>query len=137
MGLLPAGPLAAGEKASRMDGAFEAFPRLKERRLQLGRTLSGGEQQMLAMARAWMARPRLLLIDEPSEGLAPMIVDEIFGSIKRLKQSRVAVVLVEQNVQRALDLADRAYLMERGVVSDCGDPARVLHDPEMRRRLSV
>jgi branched-chain amino acid transport system ATP-binding protein len=137
MGLLPAGPLPVGEKAARMDEAFSWFPRLKERRSQMGKTLSGGEQQMLAMARAWMARPQLLLVDEPSEGLAPMVVDEIFSCIVRLKAERVAVVLVEQNVQRALAIADKAYLMERGIASDCGAPSRVLADPEMRRRLSV
>jgi branched-chain amino acid transport system ATP-binding protein len=104
-----------------LEQAYERFPRLKERRPQLGTSLSGGEQQMLAMARVLVGAPRLLLIDEPTEGLAPIIVDEIFAIIERLRADGIPILLVEQNVERALDVADRFYALERGQVILQGD----------------
>ena len=103
--------------------AFARFPRLAERRRQLGTTLSGGEQQMLAMARVMVGTARLLLIDEPTEGLAPMIVDEIFGIITELKRAGLTILLVEQNIHRALDVADRFYAVERGRITLQGEAA--------------
>jgi branched-chain amino acid transport system ATP-binding protein len=108
-----------------VDYVYQLFPVLKERRLQRAGTLSGGEQQMLAIGRALMARPRLLLLDEPSLGLAPLLVERIFEVIARLKLERVTLVLVEQNARMALEVADRAYVMETGRVKLEG-PAREL-----------
>jgi branched-chain amino acid transport system ATP-binding protein len=108
-----------------LDYVFELFPVLKERRLQRAGTLSGGEQQMLAIGRALMARPRLLLLDEPSLGLAPLLVQRIFEVIARLKREQVTLVLVEQNARMALEVADRAYVMETGRIKLEG-PAREL-----------
>jgi branched-chain amino acid transport system ATP-binding protein len=121
LGLLqcPARGRAAGRAA--LDQAYARFPRLKERRTQLGTSLSGGEQQMLAMARVLVGAPTLLLIDEPTEGLAPIIVDEIFAIIARLRDDGIPILLVEQNVKRALDVADRFYALERGQVMLEGD----------------
>ncbi|WP_295641780.1 ABC transporter ATP-binding protein [uncultured Methylibium sp.] len=104
------------ESRRKLDASFQRFPRLAERRRQLGTTLSGGEQQMLAMARVLVGEPRLLLIDEPTEGLAPKIVDEIFDIMQGLAREGIPIVLVEQNVRRALDLATRFYALERGQV---------------------
>ncbi|MDZ4355407.1 MAG: ABC transporter ATP-binding protein [Variovorax sp.] len=115
------------ESRRRLDEIYQRFPRLAERRRQMGTTLSGGEQQMLAIARVLAGAPRLLLIDEPTEGLAPMIVDEIFELIGKLSREGTPIVLVEQNVHRALRLTTRHYLIERGQVvaegnsSDPGD----------------
>lgn len=103
-----------------IDGIFARFPRLVERRRQLGTTLSGGEQQMLAMARTMVGEPRLILIDEPTEGLAPMIVADIFSIIRELKAAGVIVLLVEQNMHGALDVVDRFYAIERGRVTMTG-----------------
>ena len=100
--------------ASEKERVFALFPRLKERRTQLAGTLSGGEQQMLAMGRALMSQPRLLMLDEPSLGLAPLIVADIFRTIGELRQAGVSVLLVEQNARAALEIADRAYVMELG-----------------------
>ncbi len=107
-----------GRAASRaaLERAYRRFPRLEERRRQIGTTLSGGEQQMLAMARVLVGTPKLVLIDEPTEGLAPMIVDEIFALIDGLRRDGIAVLLVEQKVFRALDVCDRFYALERGQV---------------------
>ena len=115
-----------------LDEVYALFPRLKERRRQLAGTLSGGEQQMLALGRALMARPRLLLLDEPSMGLAPIMVDKIFEVIEGIARRGVTLLLVEQNASRALALADRAYVMESGLVTMSGDARRLLDDPKVR-----
>jgi branched-chain amino acid transport system ATP-binding protein len=104
------------ETRRRLDAIYTRFPRLGERRGQLGTTLSGGEQQMLAMARVLMGEPRLLLIDEPSEGLAPKIVDEVFSLIESMRADGIPILLVEQNVRRALEIVTRFYAIERGQV---------------------
>jgi branched-chain amino acid transport system ATP-binding protein len=104
------------ESRSALERVYDRFPRLGERRRQLGTTLSGGEQQMLAIARVMVGRPKLVLVDEPSEGLAPMIVAEIFAVLRDLRESGAIVLLVEQNVHEALSLADRFYAVERGRV---------------------
>ena len=109
----------------------ELFPRLAERLDQPGGTLSGGEQQMLAVARALMAKPRLLILDEPSLGLAPMLVEHIFEVIEQLKSEGLTILLVEQNVHHALDLADRAYIMEGGRITLEGSAADLKHDPRV------
>jgi branched-chain amino acid transport system ATP-binding protein len=109
----------------------ELFPRLAERLDQPGGTLSGGEQQMLAVARALMAKPRLLILDEPSLGLAPMLVEHIFEVIEQLKSEGLTILLVEQNVHHALDLADRAYIMESGRITLEGSAADLKHDPRV------
>ena len=112
---------------------FERFPRLGERRRQLAGTLSGGEQQMLAIARALMSRPRLLLLDEPSLGLAPLIVRGIFEIIRALHEAGVTVLLVEQNASLALSIADRAYVLEAGRLTIAGPAAELLTDERVRR----
>ena len=113
------------ERAARLDEVVAIFPRLAERRAQLAGSMSGGEQQMLAIARALMSRPRLLMLDEPSLGLAPRMVDELFGTVRRLHAGGVTVLLVEQNVAKSLALADEASVLERGRVVLRG-PARDL-----------
>ena len=112
-----------------LEATFDRFPRLRERRVQLARTMSGGEQQMLAIGRALMAKPRLLLMDEPSMGLAPIVVEEIARIIEEISAQGVPVVLVEQNAELALDLADYAYVLENGDLALEG-PANQLHDNE-------
>ena len=111
---------------------FDLFPRLKERRDQLAGTLSGGEQQMLAMGRALMSRPRLLLLDEPSMGLSPIMVDKIFEVITDVSRQGVTVLLVEQNASRALQIADRGYVMESGLITLQGPAQQLLHDPQVQ-----
>ena len=118
--------------ASDMERVFATFPRLKERATQLAGTMSGGEQQMLAMGRALMARPKVLLLDEPSMGLSPIMVDKIFEVVKQVYDQGVTVLLVEQNASRALQLADRGYVMESGLITMSGDAKVMLSDPKVR-----
>jgi branched-chain amino acid transport system ATP-binding protein len=123
----------AGAISADLEMVFELFPLLKERLGQAGGTLSGGEQQMLAIGRALMSRPRLLLLDEPSLGLAPLMVERIFATIAELKRQGRTILLVEQNVHQALDIADRAYVVETGRITLDG-PADVLrHDPKVEQ----
>lgn len=112
----------------RMDEVFEIFPRLRERRSQVASTLSGGERQMLAIGRALMAKPRLLMLDEPSLGLAPLIVREVFKVISNLRARGISVLLVEQNARAALQVADRGYVLEMGAVALEGPAHELLHD---------
>jgi branched-chain amino acid transport system ATP-binding protein len=118
--------------AADMDKVFATFPRLKERRDQLAGTLSGGEQQMLAMGRALMSRPKVLLLDEPSMGLSPIMVDKIFEVVREVYAQGVTVLLVEQNASRALEIADRGYVMESGLITMSGDARQMLDDPKVR-----
>jgi branched-chain amino acid transport system ATP-binding protein len=119
--------------ANDIERLFDRFPRLRERREQLAGTLSGGEQQMLAVARALMSRPRLLLMDEPSLGLAPIVVDEIFRIIAELNADGTTIFLVEQNAHKALQVAHRFYLMEQGRVSFSGTPGQLAEDEVIQR----
>ncbi len=115
-----------------IDKVFTLFPRLKERRDQLAGTMSGGEQQMLAMGRALMSQPKVLLLDEPSMGLSPIMVDKIFEVIRDVYAQGVTVLLVEQNASRALGIANRGYVMESGVITMSGDAKVMLSDPKVR-----
>ena len=115
-----------------IDKVFAIFPRLKERRNQLAGTMSGGEQQMLAMGRALMAKPKVLLLDEPSMGLSPIMVDKIFEVVNDIHQRGTTVLLVEQNASRALQLASRGYVMDSGEVTMSGDAKALLNDPKVR-----
>jgi branched-chain amino acid transport system ATP-binding protein len=115
-----------------IDKVFGIFPRLKERRNQLAGTMSGGEQQMLAMGRALMARPKVLLMDEPSMGLSPIMVDKIFEVVNDIHQRGTTVMLVEQNASRALSLANRGYVMDSGEITMQGDAKMLLNDPKVR-----
>jgi branched-chain amino acid transport system ATP-binding protein len=117
--------------ADQLQPVYELFPRLQERRAQLAATLSGGERQMLAIGRALMARPRLLMLDEPSLGLAPLIVKEIFHIIRRLRDTGVTILLVEQNARAALQVADRAYVLETGEVMLEGAADQLARDPKV------
>ncbi len=117
------------EIARRREQVLERFPRLRERLTQAAGTLSGGEQQMLALGRALMGAPRLLLLDEPSMGLAPLFVEEIFGIIEGLKREGVTILLVEQNASAALEVADTAYVLEGGRIALSGPALKVAHDP--------
>ena len=121
------------DRLMQLDIVLDRFPRLRERISQLGGTLSGGEQQMLALGRALMARPRLLLMDEPSLGLAPLMVKEVFTEIRKLRDLGVTVLLVEQNVTATLNIADRAYVMETGEIILEGEASELMHNPEVKR----
>lgn len=118
--------------AADMEKMFTIFPRLRERKDQLAGTMSGGEQQMLAMGRALMSRPKVLLLDEPSMGLSPIMVDKIFEVVKDVYAQGVTVLLVEQNASRALSIANRGYVMESGIVTMTGDAKVMLNDPKVR-----
>lgn len=121
----------AAQRAQRFEEVYGRFPRLKERNKQLAGTLSGGERQMLAMGRALMSQPRLLMLDEPSLGLAPLIVRDIFEIITGLRKTGVSILLVEQNARAALQVADRAYVMELGVVTAEGEASKLAADPRV------
>ena len=116
-----------------LESVFERFPRLAERRNQIAGTLSGGEQQMLAMSRALMIRPKLLMLDEPSMGLAPILVDQIFEIIKELNKQGTTILLVEQNANKALEISDRAYVLETGSISLSGTGAELASSDEVRK----
>ena len=118
--------------ASDMERVFVTFPRLRERKDQLAGTMSGGEQQMLAMGRALMARPKVLLLDEPTMGLSPIMCDKIFEVVQTVASQGVTILLVEQNANRALQLADRGYVMESGLITMDGDAKELLRDPRVR-----
>ncbi len=116
-----------------LEKVYSHFPRLKERRKQLAGTLSGGEQQMLAMGRALMSEPRIILMDEPSMGLSPIFVNEIFNIIEQVSKDGTTVLLVEQNAQKALNIANRAYVLETGKITTTGDAKELLHDEAIRK----
>ena len=116
-----------------MERSFKLFPRLRERARQLAGTLSGGEQQMLAIGRGLMAEPRLLILDEPSLGLSPLLVEELFALIRELRDGGLAVLLVEQNVGQSLEVVDRAYVLENGAIRFSGLPSELLGSDELRR----
>jgi len=126
-------PAARARHAESLEWVHTLFPRLAERRAQVAGSLSGGEQQMVALGRALMARPWLLLMDEPSLGLAPVVVDEVFDAIETVNGEGVSIVLVEQNVQRALDISSRAYLLAEGRIVLEGDAKEMAQNPEVRR----
>ena len=130
--------LIASNDRSRMaemvDEIAETFPRLKERLHQEGTSMSGGEQQMLAIARAMMARPKMILLDEPSEGIMPILVDEMFALFARLKERGTTILLVEQNVERALSISDRAYILDQGEIVHTGSAEELLADRDIQER---
>ena len=123
----------AGEIAASLDDVFARFPRLKERHKQVAGTLSGGEQQMLAMGRALMSKPKLLMLDEPSMGLAPILVEQIFDIICELNRAGTTILLVEQNAQMALSIANRAYVLETGNIVKDGDAHLLMNDDDVRK----
>jgi branched-chain amino acid transport system ATP-binding protein len=120
-------------KQETLHEVYELFPILKARQRQLARTLSGGEQQMVAIGRGLMSRPRLCIIDEPSSGLAPKVVDEIFQIIQRLRDQGIAILLIEQNVQQTLEIADRAYVLENGRIILAGESKQLLQEELIRK----
>ena len=121
------------EIASTLKMVYERFPRLEERKNQVAGTLSGGEQQMLAMGRAFMSKPRIILMDEPSMGLSPLLVSEIFDIIKVINESGTTVLLVEQNAKKALSIADRAYVLETGNITLSGDAKDLINDESVKK----
>lgn len=123
-----------GEMNAMVDEIAQTFPRLKERLHQEGTSLSGGEQQMLAIARAMMAKPRMILLDEPSEGIMPILVDEMFELFARMKQQGITILLVEQNVERALGISDRAYILDQGQIVHHGKAADLLADAQIQEK---
>ena len=123
----------ANEVSESIEKVYELFPRLKERYKQIAGTLSGGEQQMLAMGRALMSKPRLMMLDEPSMGLAPILVEQIFDIIKNLHKSGTTILLVEQNAQMALSIADRGYVMETGRIVTSGTGKELLRDDAVKK----
>ena len=124
---------AAANRARNRARVFEIFPHLKERRSQLAGTLSGGEQQMLAVGRGLMAEPKLIILDEPSLGLSPLLVEELFALIQRIHTEGVSILLVEQNVVQSLEVADRAYILAEGQFVMSGSAAAIGADPELKR----
>ena len=122
------------EMARMIEEIAETFPRLKERLDQEGTSMSGGEQQMLAIARAMMARPKMILLDEPSEGIMPLLVDEMFALFTRMKTAGTTILLVEQNVERALKVSDRAYVLDQGTVVHSGTSAELLADKAIQEK---
>jgi len=124
---------ARERRSTNLDKVYTIFPRLKERVAQLAGTMSGGEQQMLAIGRGLMAEPKLLILDEPSLGLSPLLVEELFGLIRRLHREGLTVLLVEQNVGQSLEIADRAYVMENGSIRFSGPPAELLASADLKR----
>ena len=124
---------ARERRADNLEKSFALFPRLRERSRQIAGTLSGGEQQMLAIGRGLMAEPRLLILDEPSLGLSPLLVEELFALIRRLRDGGLAVLLVEQNVGQSLEVVDRAYVLENGAIRFSGLPSELLGSDELRR----
>ena len=123
-----------GDMTAMIDEIAQTFPRLKERLHQDGTSMSGGEQQMLAIARAMMARPRMILLDEPSEGIMPILVDEMFQLFANMRQKGITLLLVEQNVERALKISDRAYIVDQGQIVHHGNAAELLENTEIQEK---
>jgi branched-chain amino acid transport system ATP-binding protein len=123
-----------GDMSAMVDEIAQTFPRLKERLHQDGSSLSGGEQQMLAIARAMMAKPRMILLDEPSEGIMPILVDEMFELFANMRKQGITILLVEQNVERALGISDRAYILDQGQIVHHGKAADLLADTEIQEK---
>ena len=123
-----------GDMTAMIDEIAQTFPRLKERLHQDGTSMSGGEQQMLAIARAMMARPRMILLDEPSEGIMPILVDEMFELFANMRQKGITLLLVEQNVERALKISDRAYIVDQGQIVHHGNAAELLENTEIQEK---
>ena len=124
---------ARGDSAKNLEFVYELFTRMKERRIQLAGTMSGGEQQMCAIGRAIMSGPKLLLMDEPSAGLAPVVVQQVFGLVRRIREEGYTVLIVEQNVQQVLQVVDRAYLLEAGQLIDSGKSEDLLESESVRK----
>ena len=124
---------ARGDSAKNLEFVYELFPRMKERRSQLAGTMSGGEQQMCAIGRAIMSGPKLLLMDEPSAGLAPVVVQQVFSLVRRIREEGYTVLIVEQNVQQVLQVVDRAYLLEAGQLIDSGKSEDLLDSETVRK----